>query len=220
MLENKKRAAPKVIRGKRRALFPRREPHYLVISRFSVLRRAKRQRDEWDPTPTYEFSRSLPNHRKQEENSLQFNKKEEGCSYTSWYRKGSGRAPTPATQKRGPSNFLRNVRELLTISSSSSTQGRELMIKKKGWSSFKLPALTEKSGPPCGLRREMRSPLPHPLEQEVNSIQVTLGERRQPLSRRELLHLLVSLHPNLKKTEESSLRVIMDRAPPVFKSTV
>ena len=142
MLENKKRAAPKVIRGERRALLPRREPHYLVISRFSVLRRAKRQRDEWDPTPTYEFSHSLPNHRKQEENSLQFNKKEEGCSYTSWYRKGSGRAPTPATQKRGPSNFLRNVRELLTISSSSSTQGRELMIKKKGWSSFKLPALT------------------------------------------------------------------------------
>ena len=64
-----------------------------------------------------------------------------------------------------------------------------------------------KSGPSWGLQRVMRSHLPHPLKQEENSIQVTL-------------HLLVSLHPNLKKTEESSLRVIMDRAPSLLQSSL
>ena len=39
------------------------------------------------------------------------------------------------------------------------------------------------------------------------------GKRREFLSR-ELLYLLVGLHLNLKKIEESSLLVHMDRAPP------
>jgi len=65
----------------------------------------------------------------------------------------------------------------------------------------------------------MRSPLPHPLNQEEDSLQVTLGKRRELLSRRERLYLLANLHPSLKKTEESSLLVNMDRAPPVVKNT-
>ena len=125
-----------------------------------------------------------------------------------------------STRRRFPSLL---VRKFLTISScsSSSTQGRELTIKKKGWSPSKLPALTrEVSSSLRPSKGNEKSSLSHPLKQEENSIQVTLGKRRQLLSRRELLHLLVSLHLNLKQTEESSLRVIMDRAPPVFKSTV
>ena len=39
---------------------------------------------------------------------------------------------------------------------------------------------------PCGLHRGKRSPQPHPLKQAENSIQATLGKRRQLLSRREL----------------------------------
>ena len=65
----------------------------------------------------------------------------------------------------------------------------------------------------------MRSPLPDPLKQEETSLQDTFGKRREFLSR-ELFYILGSLHLNLKKTEESSLLVNMDRAPPVFKNTV
>ena len=77
----------------------------------------------------------------------------------------------------------------------------------------------EKSGPPRGLQKEMRSPLPDPLKQEESSLQVTLGKRREFLSS-ELLYLLGSLAFNLKKIQESSLLVSMDRTPPVFKDNV
>ena len=66
----------------------------------------------------------------------------------------------------------------------------------------------------------MRSPSPHPLKQEENSLQVTLGNRSDLLSEREYLYLLASLHPNpnFKKTEASSVLVNLDGAHPVFKS--
>ena len=67
----------------------------------------------------------------------------------------------------------------------------------------------------------MKGHLPHPpLKQAENSVRATLGKRRQLASRRELLYLLASLHPNSTKTEESSPLVNMDRAPPVLKNNV
>ena len=66
----------------------------------------------------------------------------------------------------------------------------------------------------------MRSPSPHRLKQEENSLQVTLGNSSDLLSEREFLYLLASLHPNpnLKKTEASSVLVKLDGAHPVFKN--
>ena len=66
----------------------------------------------------------------------------------------------------------------------------------------------------------MRSPSPHPLKQEENSLQGTLGSRSDLLSEREFLYFLASLHPNpnLKKTEASSVLVNLDGAHPVFKN--
>ena len=76
---------------------------------------------------------------------------------------------------------------------SLSKHGRELTTKKKGWSSSKLQSLTRDvwSSLRSAFKQEMRSPLPHPLKQEKNSLQVTLSNRRQLLSRRELLYLSV-----------------------------
>ena len=53
-------------------------------------------------------------------------------------------------------------------------------------------------------------PLPRALKQEENPRQVTFAQRRDPLSRRELLYLLASLPPSLK-TEESSLRLLVNK---------
>ena len=113
-----------------------------------------------------------------------------------------GRSSTPTTHKTGPSSFSRNIclplcrleetpfslcqgRELLSISSSFSIHQKELTIKKDGALPNFKPS-QEKSDSPFGLQRAKRSPLPHPLKQAENSIQVTLGKRRQLLSRREL----------------------------------
>ena len=41
----------------------------------------------------------------------------------------------------------------------------------------------------------------------------SLAKRREGLAGRELLYLLTSLHPNLKKNKESSLLVTMDKVP-------
>ena len=118
--------------------------------------------------------------------------------------------------------FFSQRRELLTISSSpSSKHGRELTIKKKGWNSSKLQALTREvwSSPrPHGLQEEIRSSLPHLLKQKESSFQVTLGKRREFLSSRELPYLLVS-RLFLKKMEATLLlaRVKGDRAPPASK---
>ena len=63
----------------------------------------------------------------------------------------------------------------------------------------------------------MRSPSPHPLKHEENSLPVTLGERSDLLVGREFLYLWAHLHPNLKKTGANSLLVSLDRSHPVFK---
>ena len=65
----------------------------------------------------------------------------------------------------------------------------------------------------AAFRKEMRNPLPDPLKQAESSLQVTLGKRREFLSS-ELRYLLGSLPFNLKKIQESSLLVNMDRTPP------
>ena len=124
-----------------------------MVSRLSVTRRLERPHSSQDrahrPNLQKQRMSSLLNHRKQEENSLQYQ---------------TGGSSTPATQKRGPSNFSRKRnsvclsvdkkktpvllsqrRELLTISSfSSSKYGR--VLKKKGWNSSKLQALTREVG--------------------------------------------------------------------------
>ena len=68
----------------------------------------------------------------------------------------------------------------------------------------------------------MRNPLRDPLKQEKSSLQVVPVRRREFLSC-ELLYLLLvksCLHLNLRKTEESSLLVNIDRAHSVVKSNV
>ena len=78
-----------------------------------------------------------------------------------------------------------------------------------------------KSGPPRNLQMEMGSPLPDPLKQEKSLLQVNLGKRRELLSSELLLlYCLGSLPFNLKKIQESSLLVNMDRNPPVFINSV
>ena len=76
----------------------------------------------------------------------------------------------------------------------------------------KLQTFRRESGPPRGLQKEMRGPLPDPLKQEEISLQDTLRKRREFLSR-ELLYLW-----RLKKTVESSLLINIDRAHSVFKN--
>ena len=86
--------------------------------------------------------------------------------------------PPPATQKRGPSNFSRKKRglplsEFLTISSTSSKHGRELLtVKNNG---FQTSILDQRSLVRSrGLRKEMRSPLRDPLKQQESSLLVIL----------------------------------------------
>ena len=93
-------------------------------------------------------------------------------------------------------------------------QDRHAFLRR--WEVFQT---SEKSGPPRGLQKDMRSPLPDRLKQEESSLQVTLGKRIEFLSS-EFLYLLGSLPLNLKKIQESSLLVSMDRTPPVFKNKV
>ena len=90
-------------------------------------------------------------------------------------------------------------------------------VKKKGWSSSKLQTLAREVWSSLRPSTGNEKALPRPLRQEENSLQVTLGKRKELLVGRELLYLLTSLHPNLKKTEESSLLVTMDK---VLQSSV
>ena len=78
-------------------------------------------------------------------------------------------------------------RELLTISSPLQYIEESVRLKE-GTELFQTSNLDKRSLVlPCGRHRGKRSPQPHPLKQAENSIQVTLGKRRQLLSGRELL---------------------------------
>ena len=162
---------------------------------------------------------SLPNHRKQYESSLPFHLNGREPLYL--LEEIPWQVPLPQQLRREgprPSRERRELRlplsEFLTISSSSSKHGRELLtVKNNG---FQTSILDQRSLVlPCGLQKEMRSPLRDPLKQEESSLLVIFGKRREFLSR-ELFYLLASLHLDLKKTEESSLLGSMDRAPPAF----
>ena len=148
--------------------------------------------------------RSPPSHPlKQEENSIQaiLGKRRQPLS-----RRETDEGPISLADK--PSNFSERKRALFTSLSTRRRFPSLLVRGESSWPSPPAPPLPhreeslrsrgkdgvlpsfqpwqEKSRPPCGLQRVMRSPLSHPLKQEENSIQAILGKRRQLLSRREL----------------------------------
>ena len=106
----------------------------------------------------------------------------------------------PLSRQEETSFLSRKGKQILTISSTCSKNGREHMLKKKGWSSPQ-PSNKEVWSTPWPLERT-NSPLRHALRQDKMSmsLQVTLGIKRELLSQ-ELLGLFASLHL-LWKTEE------------------
>ena len=90
MLENKERAPPKLFVVREEQLLSRREPHYLVVSRFSVLRRVQETKRRMS-SPQQRMSSHIlylivAN---SEESSLQFHKKRRAAPIPL----GSGRDP-------------------------------------------------------------------------------------------------------------------------------
>ena len=77
--------------------------------------------------------------------------------------------------------------EILTIPFTSSTDGREHTLKKKGWSSPQ-PSNKEVWSSRQPSRRK-RTPPPHAPKQKESSPQVVRGKRREFLSRRELHYI-------------------------------
>ena len=101
----------------------------------------------------------------------------------------------PSLGKKRPPFSL--GKEILTIPFTSSTDGREHTLKKKGWSSPQ-PSNKEVWSSPQPPKRK-RTPPPHAPKQKAPS-QVVRGKRTELLSRRELLDHLARRFSVLRRS--------------------
>ena len=123
---------------------------------------------------------SLPNHRKQYESSLPFQLNGREPLYLleeiPWQvtlpQQLRREAPLSSRERR---ELRLPLSEFLTISSSSSKHGRELLtVKNNG---FQTQSLTREVCPFPRPSQEMRSPLRDPLKQEESSLLVIFGKK-------------------------------------------
>ena len=153
-----KESSLQVVLGNRREFLSSRELPYLLVSRFFLKKMEATlllARVKGDRAPPASKKKSPLPHLRQEETSsfLQSGGTEE--SFISTKQAGPSNLtrkkrapPTPQSAKKTSCLTLlaRERTELLTISSSSSEDGRELTLQEKAWSSPDLQR--EKSGPP------------------------------------------------------------------------